>query len=212
MKPIPYILMKCAMSLDGHIDDSSETRLLLSNEKDFDRVDAVRASCDAILVGANTIRKDNPRLLIKSGPPHPTKVTLTSSGSLDSLASFFTTGDAEKIVYTTLPLAKALRSRLSSLATVVGIGETVALRAVLEDLYKRGIRRLLIEGGSTINTQFLQAGLVDELQISIVGFFVGQKDAPRFVKEGKFPWSADNRMHLDSVQMLDDVAVLRYVI
>jgi len=212
MKSIPYVLMKCAMSLDGYLDDTSEQRLLLSNEKDFDRVDAIRATCDAILVGANTIRKDNPRLLVRNAPSRLTKVTMTSSGNLDKTSNFFTAGESEKIVYTTFPLAKELSNRLSSVATVVGIGETVALRAVLEDLYKRGIRRLLIEGGSTINTQFLQAGLVDELQISIVGFFVGQKDAPRFVKEGRFPWSADNRMHLDSVQMLDDVAVLRYVV
>jgi 5-amino-6-(5-phosphoribosylamino)uracil reductase len=62
----PYVLLSCAASIDGYIDDTSETRLLLSNDTDFDRVDDVRASCDAILVGATTIRKDNPRLLVRS--------------------------------------------------------------------------------------------------------------------------------------------------
>lgn len=56
----PYTLLSCSMSIDGYIDDASDHRLLLSNDDDFDRVDAVRASCDAILVGAATIRVDDP--------------------------------------------------------------------------------------------------------------------------------------------------------
>ena len=52
------------MSLDGYLDSAAPTRLALSNDADFDRVDAVRASCDAILVGAATVRTDNPRLLV----------------------------------------------------------------------------------------------------------------------------------------------------
>ena len=54
------------MSIDGYLDSVSVKRLPLSNDADFDRVDAVRATCDAILVGAGTIRNDNPRLLIRS--------------------------------------------------------------------------------------------------------------------------------------------------
>ena len=66
----PYILLSCGMSIDGYLDGVTEKRLLLSNDADFDRVDAVRAECDAILVGATTVRRDNPRLLVRSaGPP-----------------------------------------------------------------------------------------------------------------------------------------------
>ena len=62
----PYILLSCGMSIDGYLDNATERRLLLSNAADFDRVDAVRAESDAILVGARTIRRDNPRLLVRS--------------------------------------------------------------------------------------------------------------------------------------------------
>ena len=62
----PYTLLSCGMSIDGYIDGATGERLLLSNAADFDRVDAVRASCDAILVGAETVRIDNPRLLVRS--------------------------------------------------------------------------------------------------------------------------------------------------
>ena len=62
----PYTLLSCSMSLDGYLDGASEQRLILSNDADLDRVDEVRAGCDAILVGAVTIRNDNPRLLVRS--------------------------------------------------------------------------------------------------------------------------------------------------
>lgn len=62
----PYVLLSCGMSLDGYLDDATEQRLLLSNDADFDRVDGVRAGCDAILVGAHTVRLDNPRLRVRS--------------------------------------------------------------------------------------------------------------------------------------------------
>ena len=67
----PYTVLSCGMSLDGYIDSPSVSRLPLSNEADFDRVDAVRASCDAILVGAATVRNDNPRLLVRAAHRRP---------------------------------------------------------------------------------------------------------------------------------------------
>src|SRR5689334_11420361 len=90
----PYTLLSCGMSIDGYLDDAEQERLLLSNAADFDRVDDVRAGCDAILVGSNTIRQDDPRLMIRSESrvaarvargerPHPLKVTVTGSCTID---------------------------------------------------------------------------------------------------------------------------------
>jgi len=62
----PYTLLSCGMSIDGYLDSPGATRLQLSNAADFERVDAERARCDAILVGAATVRNDNPRLLVRS--------------------------------------------------------------------------------------------------------------------------------------------------
>lgn len=58
--PHPYVLLSAAVSLDGCLDDTGPGRLLLSGPADFDRVDEVRAESDAILVGAGTLRADNP--------------------------------------------------------------------------------------------------------------------------------------------------------
>ena len=88
----PYTLLSCAVSLDGYLDRfrpaAGGRPLQLSSPADFDRVDAVRAASDAILVGAVTLRNDNPRLLVRSAErrrarenrglsPSPAKVTLT---------------------------------------------------------------------------------------------------------------------------------------
>jgi hypothetical protein len=58
--PRPYVLLSCAMSVDGYIDDTTSERLRLSDEEDFDRVDQVRAESDAILIGATTLRRQSP--------------------------------------------------------------------------------------------------------------------------------------------------------
>src|SRR5947209_11669152 len=111
----PYTLLSCGMSIDGYLGSATPRRLELSNDADFDRVDAVRASCDAILVGAATVRNDNPRLLVRSKTrreertarglaPSPIKVTVTERGGLDAAADFFTTGETEKLVYCASPV------------------------------------------------------------------------------------------------------------
>jgi riboflavin-specific deaminase-like protein len=205
----PYTLLSCAVSVDGYLDDASGERLLLSNAADFDRVDAVRATCDAIMVGANTIRRDDPRLVIRDPgrraarverglPPDPLKVTVTASGDLDPASRFFTVGEAEKLVYSPDPPA-----HLRDVATLVTASD---LTAVLADLSARGVRRLMVEGGSVILASLLDKALADELHLAIAPRFVGDPRAPRFNgPPGVSPFLA-------GISDLDGVAVLRYLL
>jgi 5-amino-6-(5-phosphoribosylamino)uracil reductase len=217
----PYTLLSCGMSIDGYVDNATDDRLLLSNDADFDRVDDVRAGCDAILVGAATVRQDNPRLLVRSAArraarvargdrPTPVKVTVTSSCALDPEAKFFTLGDIDKLVYCSTGSVEQARKRLGDVATVVDGGDPVDLHRVTTDLYERGVRRLMVEGGGTMHTQFLTEGLVDELQLVIAPFFVGDSRAPRFVGDGAFPWGPEHRAVLAEVRQIGDVVLLRY--
>jgi riboflavin-specific deaminase-like protein len=218
----PYVLLSVAMSIDGYIDDTHAARLMLSNEEDFDRVDEVRASVDAILVGANTIRRDNPRMLVRSvarqqerkrrgAAAHPMKVTLTSRGDLDVVAQFFAAGNSEKLVYTRDPVVTALREALGDAGTVVGAGDPIDLAAVLNDLADRKVERLMVEGGGTVHTQFLLAGLVDEIHLVIAPFFVGDAGAPRFVHPGRFPQNPEHPMTLAETRQIGNVVMLRYL-
>ena len=103
----PYTLLSCAVSVDGCLDDASAERLVLSGPEDLDEVDQLRAAADAILVGAGTIRADNPRLLVRDParvarrmaaglPPHPLRVTVTATGDLDPAARFFAAAAAPR--------------------------------------------------------------------------------------------------------------------
>ena len=211
------------MSIDGYLGSASPRRLELSNDADFDRVDAVRASCDAIMVGASTVRLDNPRLLVRSQtrrdaraargvPPSPIKVTVTERLDLDPRADFFTMGDIEKLVYCATPRVPDARSRLGTVATVIDGGQKVDMRSLSEDLGARGVQRLMVEGGGNVHTQFLTDNLVDELQLVVAPFFVGDSRATRFVSDGQFPWNPGRRATLAEVRQIGDVVLLRYAL
>jgi 5-amino-6-(5-phosphoribosylamino)uracil reductase len=83
---------------------------------------------------------------------------------------------------------------------------------LVEDLHGRGVRRLMVEGGRVVLTQFLSAGLADELQLVVAPFFVGDSRAPRLVGDGPFPWNAAHRARLAEVRQMDDVVLLRYAL
>jgi 5-amino-6-(5-phosphoribosylamino)uracil reductase len=154
-------VLSCATSADGYLDDASPERLILSGPEDLDRVDELRASCDAILVGANTIRKDKPRLLIRDPrrvalrearglPPHPLRVTLTASGDLELPRPY-----------------------------VVYQGDALSLGEILDDLAAREVARLLVEGGARVLGQFIAQDLANELHLAVAPFFVADPRAPR---------------------------------
>lgn len=219
----PYTILSCGVSLDGYLDAATQERLVLSNPADLERVDQVRAGCDAILVGAATVRNDNPRLLVRAAwlregrkvrglGEHPMKVTLTASGDLDAGSNFFTTGTNEKLVYAATRAVPALRCRLGPAATVVDGGQRVDLACVVEDLHDRGVRRLMVEGGGQVHTQFLTADLADELHLVVAPFFVGNSRAHRFVGDGAFPWNPARRAHLVETRQIEDVVLLRYAL
>ena len=219
----PYTLLSCGISIDGYLAGATEKRLLLSNNADLDRVDAVRADCDAILVGASTVRNDNPRLVVRAQSrqdervarglrPSPMKVTVTGQAQLDPCANFFALGDSEKLVYCASEKVAEARDRLGKVATVIDGGQPLDMKRMSEDLCERGVRRLMVEGGGMVHTQFLTAGLADELHLVVAPFFVGDSRARRFVSDGRFPWNPDRRATLAEVRRIDDVVLLRYAL
>jgi 5-amino-6-(5-phosphoribosylamino)uracil reductase len=218
----PYTVLSCCVSIDGYIG-SAGSRLLLSNDEDFDRVDEVRAGVDAILVGATTVRNDNPRLLVRDAgrrrarldrglPEHPTKVTVTQRGRLDTSHRFFADDGSDKLVYACSRVAGELALRLGRVSQIVDAGDPVKMADLTTDLHRRGVRRLMVEGGGAVHTQFLAEDLVDELQLVIAPFFVGEPGARRFVGEGRFPWNPGRRARLAETRQLGDVVLLRYAL
>ncbi|MEU9588123.1 dihydrofolate reductase family protein [Streptomyces sp. NPDC048193] len=215
--PLPYVLLSAAVSLDGYLDDTGPERLLLSSPADFDRVDEVRASVDAILVGAGTIRADNPRLLVNSAgrraaraaagkPEYPVKVTVSASGELDPTAAFWHTG-GDKVLLTTDEGARRAHA-LGLAADVVPLGRVFEWRPALEYLHdRRGVRRLMVEGGGTVHSRLLQQELADELQLVLAPLFVGDPAAPRLFGPGDY---RRGRLRLVETRRIEDVVLMRY--
>jgi 5-amino-6-(5-phosphoribosylamino)uracil reductase len=216
------VLLSVAVSVDGYIDDAGPRRLLLSNAADFDRVDRVRAESDAILVGAGAVRRDDPALTVKSParqaervaagkPAQPLKATVSASGALDADRRLWRSG-GPSVVYTVDAAVDGLRARLAPVADagvdVVSLGAVIDFATLLDDLGARGVRRLMVEGGSAVLTGVLAADLADELQVAVAPLLVGQAGAPRLANPATFP---TGRMRLADVARVDDVAVLRYL-
>jgi 5-amino-6-(5-phosphoribosylamino)uracil reductase len=211
------------MSVDGHIDDASPARLILSSDEDLDRVDELRAACDAILVGAGTVRRDDPRLLVRSAsrraeraasglPESPAKVTVTIGGDLSPAAQFFTAGSSARLVYCARAGLALARARLSNVAEVIDAGDIPTPAFILTDLGRRGMTQVLLEGGGQLASAFLTAGLADELHLVVAPFFVGDDAAPRFAAPGSYPNDPAHRMQLAELRPLGDVVLLRYLL
>jgi 5-amino-6-(5-phosphoribosylamino)uracil reductase len=170
--------------------------MILSGPEDLDAVDELRAGCDAILVGAGTVRADDPRLLVRSErrradrvarglPPSPVRVVLTRSHDLDPGAAVFAGGPAALLLGGDLP-------------------------DVLAELADRDVGRLLVEGGAGVLTALLAAGLADELRLAVAPVFVGDPAAPRLL--GPADPAGGGRRRLLSVEAVGDTAVLRYAL
>ena len=198
------VFISVAVSLDGYIDDRSPQRLILSSPEDLAEMRAAREQCDAILVGAETVRRDNPSLRAKNAA----RVTVTHSGELDPDLHFFD-GSMRTIVLTALERVDALRERLGERAEVIAIDsfEPAAYVSALQDC---GVRSLFVEGGTRILTAFLASGTFDRLRLAVAPFFVGDDDAPRMVHASHFLNGVNQRLILRDARKLGDVAVLEY--
>jgi riboflavin-specific deaminase-like protein len=219
--PRPYVVLSCATSADGYLDDASPQRLILSGPADLDRVDEVRAGCDAIWVGAQTVRRDNPRLLIRDPrrrarrvarglPADPARVTLTATGDLDPRANFFAPG-ALRLVYCATPALPRARARLGERAVLIDAGAPLSLPFILQDLAERSILRVLIEGGARVLGEILAGGLAHELHLAIAPFFVADAADPR-TPRFTVPRAPAERMTLAETRRVDEIVLLRYLL
>lgn len=180
-----------AISRDGCMDDTSPERLVLSNREDWREVYRLRAECDAIMVGAETVRRDNPALVLRDErlraervgrglPADIVKVTVTGSGHLDPALRFFTEGvAAHKIVIAGSDADEDALSRLAGIAEIVRLDDITAA-GIVSALESRGISTLMLEGGSCTMKMFLDEEMLDTLRLAVSPKIVGEAAAPRF--------------------------------
>jgi 5-amino-6-(5-phosphoribosylamino)uracil reductase len=180
LKSKPLVIASCACSLDGYLDDSSSKRLILSSEEDYQHVRRLRATCDAILVGAETIRNDDPRLtirlpeleqhrILRGIASNLTKVTMTSSGNLPLTSQIFVPNSGKILIFCDARVPSKNLEQLSTVATLIKV-EQVTARGIVANLWDRGISSVLVEGGSRTLQQFLKEGQVHTLRLARAPF------------------------------------------
>ncbi|HOJ96624.1 MAG TPA: 2,5-diamino-6-(ribosylamino)-4(3H)-pyrimidinone 5'-phosphate reductase [Methanospirillum sp.] len=201
----PYVIVNVAVSADGKLSTRERRQVKISGREDFDRVDEMKAGCDAIMVGIGTVLADDPSLTIKSAdriawrvrtkkPEHPIRIVVDSQCRTPPGAKILHKGPGLRIIAVSQNAPADRIAALKEYADIIQAGhESVDLAALLERLSERGIRRLMVEGGGTLIWGLLSAGLVDELTMFIGNLIIGGKDAPTladgsgYISESDFP-------------------------
>lgn len=171
------VIVNCAMSADGKIALRTRKQTKISNEDDRRRVHQLRNKCDAILVGIETVLADDPKLTVNSKyvkkPRKPLRIVLDSYGRTPKDAKVL--NDESR----TLIVTNERSRKTFSNAEVMRCGKKdIDLRKLLKELQKRGVKTLLVEGGSRVIWSFLESRLADEVNIFIGSMVIGGDESP----------------------------------
>ncbi len=218
----PFVFINCAVSADGKISTIERRQIKISNDLDKERVDKLRAGSDAILVGMNTVVRDDPKLTVKSEklrkerikkglPENLIKIAVGNLNRMKFNSDFLDYGNSEKMIFTTKKSKKEKIEKIRKKSEVYVLGESrVNLHRMMEILYNRGVRRLMVEGGGTINFELLKEGLVDELYVAVAPKIFGGKNAPTLADGDGFKAGEILNLEFLGLEKLEDVVVLRY--
>jgi diaminohydroxyphosphoribosylaminopyrimidine deaminase / 5-amino-6-(5-phosphoribosylamino)uracil reductase len=190
-KGIPWVIAKVAQSLDGRITRPPGELQWLSNSRSLRLVHRLRSTIDAILVGAETVRRDNPRLTVRPGntSPQPWRAVVTRSGNLPANANLLTDEYRDRTI----------------------IYRGAAWLDILRDLGARGVTRLLVEGGGDVLGQLSDQNLIDEIWCFIAPLLTGG-DKPSFGGTGIESLEAARRLRRIRYKRLgNDVLVIGHV-
>ena len=216
-----HIAVNMAVSVDGRINSRTRERFALGSEHDRRLMDVLRERADAVLIGAGTVRHDGHPMLLRypdlvakrvrrGASPHPVNVVL--SGDLNLPLKPFFAGDATKrIVFTTRRAGAARIRRFEKVAQVVVLaGKEPGAARVVEELRKRGLKKLILEGGGEVHFAFAKAGLVDEWYVTITPRLIGGRGAPSFLDGEGFLKRDHIKLKLVSSRRVGDELFLRY--
>jgi len=188
----PFVFINVAMTADGKIDTFARKGAAISSQRDKDRVDKLRAEVDAVMVGGRTLLDEDPKLTVKSEvlreerikrgrTPNPIKVGVVSKAGFKIHSKFLHEGGSRIVIFTTPRTSKEELASLRSHENVevfVHESERVDLRDMMHTLHTLGIKRLMVEGGATLNFELIRLGLVDEVSAYVAPMIFGGDKAP----------------------------------
>jgi 2,5-diamino-6-(ribosylamino)-4(3H)-pyrimidinone 5'-phosphate reductase len=211
----PYVMINCAMSVDGKIALPTRIQTKISDTNDMCRVHKLRNNSDAILVGINTIINDNPKLTVKEeyvrSPKNPIRIVLDSKCRVP--------GDALVLDGNAPTIIAVLKEHYRDIpgVEVIPINKDprgqIDLKKLLEMLYLRGIKTVLVEGGETVIWSFLQEHLVDEVFVYIGSIIIGGTSSPTMAGGmGAQTYEQIIKLKLKSVKKVGAGVLLHYLL
>lgn len=221
-KKRPYVVAKAALTLDGQLatsrGDSGQGRGGMSGPESFVYVHTLRHALDAILVGANTVRQDNPSLscrLVGRPTAQPWRLVLDGEGLSPLSSRVFDTHEQPTLVVTTRKAPAAWRKTLSGMGVEVWTFPTasgrVPLPRLLTMLAERDVSSLLVEGGGGIHRAFFEVGLVDRYDLIYTPHLLGGSGVPLFAGPGVATLEEARRLRIIERRSLGDDTLIRGV-
>lgn len=178
----PHVIINCAMSADGKIASPARKQMRISSEQDIERMYRLRNESDAVLVGIGTILADDPKLTVKESyvhhPKQPLRIILDSKGRTPSRALALNTVSKTLIITAEGHKKTYDGSHIEVAECRTDREGLIDVNCMLDLLYQKGVRKLLVEGGGTIIWKFLKNKVVDDLYVFIGPCIIGGKDTP----------------------------------
>lgn len=224
----PFVFINVAMTADGKIDTSARKGATISSPRDKQRVDTLRAESDAVMVGGKTLLAEDPKLTVKSESlraervgrglsENPIKVGIVSDAGAnghsplrDPHSKFLHEGQAKVVIFTTNRTSRDQLEFLRSQGAEVFVHTSarVDLTHAMQTLNELGVKRLMVEGGATLNFELLRLGLVDEVSAFIAPMIFGGESAPTMVAGAGWERGGAVHLKLNTVERWDDGGVL----
>ena len=205
------------MSADGKLDSAARKGMTISSTADKARVDRLRASMDAVLVGGRTLLDEDPKLTVKSLAlrserkaagleENPIKIGVVGVADLQPDGNFMSAGPSRRLIYTTrrTPPEQILRLEKAGAQVFVMGDRRVDCIGMLTSLHNQGIRKLMVEGGGTTIAEFFRLELVDELMLYMAPRIFGGSSAPTLADGPGFLPEQMPLLRLETVDEFDE--------
>ncbi len=207
-----FIFSNLATSLDGKIASADRGLFFLGTPADRRQMQVLRKKSDAVLMGASTLRSFKGPLRVRGGKSHPLNIVLSSTlAGISPAWPFFRSADTKRLVFASRR-APAVRQRaISKVADLVLLDPSKpSAPQIVKELKKRGLKRLLVEGGGAVMWDFVAAGLLDELHVTLTPWILGGTEAPTLVDGKGFPAGKGQKLRLTKLKRLRNELYLTY--
>jgi len=212
-KSRPFVILSAAISIDGKIATTTGDSKL-SSKQDSIRLHKLRSKVDAILVGKNTVLVDDPLLNVRyTKGKNPIRIILDSKGTISEKSKILQTSNKiQTIIVVSKKITKSNYKKLNKFPVeIITMGESINIKSLLRKLSNKKIKTILVEGGGTINWEFIKQNIFDELIVTLSPFLIGGNNAISLVEgDGFTKISKSSNLRLKSVKRLKNHLVLQY--